>query len=292
MSSNDKQQDIRYTTDGTEPDAHSFLYTKPFMVKDPLLIKSRVFQNGKHSGAMAVSQFLLAHAPVITADADIFIDSQKITLVSRSGADKIYYTLDGSIPTRASYPYNKAIVLKNTTTIKARRFFNSDIGSDVAIKVIMKVKPHAAVNDPQGKSNKGLNFTYYEGSWVKMPVFKNSSAKKSGVVPGPDLKEIPARENDYGIEFSGLIEVPSTGVYSFYTISDDGSQLYVDNEKVVDNDGQHGDLEKTGRIALNKGKHPFRVLYFQSTSGINLKTYIEGPGLEKQEIPALLFSHK
>jgi hypothetical protein len=125
-----------------------------------------------------------------------------------------------------------------------------------------------------------------------MPAFKRGDAKKSGIMPVPDLKNLTNRENNYGLEIYGFIEVPVTGIYSFYTISDDGSQLYADNEKVVDNDGQHGDLEKTGEIALAKGKHLFKVLYFQSTSGINLKTYIKGPGLAKQEIPAFMFSHQ
>ena len=44
----------------------------------------------------------------------------------------------------------------------------------------------------------------------------------------------------FAFNFTGFINVPSDGQYTFYTTSDDGSNLYIDNVLVVDNDGLHG----------------------------------------------------
>ena len=45
--------------------------------------------------------------------------------------------------------------------------------------------------------------------------------------------------------------------------SDEGSQLFVNGQLVVDNDGLHEQREASGSIALQKGTHSFRVTYFE-----------------------------
>ena len=42
---------------------------------------------------------------------------------------------------------------------------------------------------------------------------------------------------------------------SFYTISDDGSKLYIDDKLIVDNDGGHSVRRAEGKVALEKGYH-------------------------------------
>ena len=123
-----------------------------------------------------------------------------------------------------------------------------------------------------------------------MPRFENGTEKKHGHILFPSLDSITTRPNEYGIQFKGWITLPETGVYTFYTLSDDGSQLYIGDQKVVDNDGNHGDLEKMGDRALSKGRHPFVLNYFQNGAGQTLQVFIKGPHLEKQPIPASFFS--
>ena len=54
------------------------------------------------------------------------------------------------------------------------------------------------------------------------------------------------------------------------TKSDDGSVLYIDNLKIVDNDGSHAAITATGRIALKKGYHSYKLLYFEDYEGEHL----------------------
>jgi PA14 domain. len=67
--------------------------------------------------------------------------------------------------------------------------------------------------------------------------------------------------------FSGVIVVPEDGVYAFQTRSDDGSMLYIDGELVVNNDGSHAAISATGMIALSKGCHSYKLLYFEDYEG-------------------------
>jgi hypothetical protein len=67
----------------------------------------------------------------------------------------------------------------------------------------------------------------------------------------------------FGIQYRGVITVKQSGVYKFRLLSDDGSKLYIDDILVIDNDGIHESISKTGEIYLAPGTHPIRVDYFQ-----------------------------
>ena len=53
---------------------------------------------------------------------------------------------------------------------------------------------------------------------------------------------------DFGVKFKSRIEITQEGDYYFYVLSNDGSQLFINNNLVVDNDGGHLALEKKGQI--------------------------------------------
>ncbi|WP_254448835.1 NPCBM/NEW2 domain-containing protein [Spirosoma rhododendri] len=97
------------------------------------------------------------------------------------------------------------------------------------------------------------------------------------------------RDQNYGLRFTGYINVPTDGTYTFYTTSDDGTKLYIGSTEVVSNDGVHGDQEQSGSIGLKAGKHAFTVVYFQGVGGQSLSASYSGPNLGKQAIPASAF---
>lgn len=86
----------------------------------------------------------------------------------------------------------------------------------------------------------------------------------------------------FAMKFEGFVKVPETGIYSFYSNSDDGTKLFIHDKLVVDNDYTHGMTEKSGAVALNKGLHPIKIIFFQGYGGKGLEVRIEGPGLDKQ----------
>jgi signal transduction histidine kinase len=54
---------------------------------------------------------------------------------------------------------------------------------------------------------------------------------------------------------------------------------------VVDNNGVHGMVEKTGSVYLEAGKNPFRVDWFNGTENYGLQVEYEGPSLPRRKIP-------
>jgi hypothetical protein len=76
-------------------------------------------------------------------------------------------------------------------------------------------------------------------------------------------------------------------VYTFHTTSDDGSRLWIGEVLVVDNDGLHAAQTRSGRIALQAGRHPFIVGYQQGGGEFVLRVEVEGPGMARRALTGL-----
>jgi parallel beta-helix repeat protein len=142
--------------------------------------------------------------------------------------------------------------------------------------------------DNPANATPGLDVQYYEGSWSSVPNFDNLTPAKITTANVPD--HAPRnRDSNYGLRFRGYVRVPTDGVYTFYTASDDGSQLYIGSTLVVNNDGFHPIEEKTGTIGLKAGLHAITVPFFQGGGGQGLSVSYAGPGIGKQVVPASAF---
>jgi alpha-L-fucosidase len=227
--------------------------------------------------------------PTISASADIFIDALDVVLKTDREKVELRYTLDGSTPTAASDLANGPIKITSTTTITARCFRDGKAVSAPVWSKFTKVAPipARAVQTPLP----GVRFSYYEGTWDVLPEFAKLKPVKEGTLPEFDLspRNIPEY---FGIEYSGYVKVPVDGVYGFYTDSDDGSRLFVDDGLVVDNDGLHGSKEVKGIAPLAAGYHLLKVQFFQKSGGRDLKVLIQQPHGEKQRIPASMLFHQ
>ncbi|MFA5327899.1 MAG: PA14 domain-containing protein [Prolixibacteraceae bacterium] len=100
-------------------------------------------------------------------------------------------------------------------------------------------------------------------------------------------------KDEFALQFDGKLLIKAAGEYEFYLLSNDGTKLFVDGKQVIDNDGPHGaDSEKTGSLNLSEGKHAIHLDYFQAGGGMFLQLKYSGPGVEKQEVPAMMLFQK
>ncbi len=136
-----------------------------------------------------------------------------------------------------------------------------------------------------------FKYYYYEGDWSAIPAYLSLTPLDSGYVSQIRLKEIKFTDREsYALLFYGYIKIEREGKYTFYTASNDGSLLLVNNIKVVDNSGNHALQEKSGNIYLKPGVHFLEIRYFQMGGGQELRVSYEGPGLKKQEIQPSIFT--
>lgn len=226
----------------------------------------------------------VAAMPYVTEDLNLFTDRIDVHLGSATADTRIYYTLDGSEPTEQSALYKGAIPVDKTTTIKAKAFKDGFAPSRTlsieATKAVLKPTLTTKATTP------GTAYTYFEGYYKVVGDLDRARAVKKGVMSEPSIKDAPQADH-YGYIFEGLIEVPEDGVYTFATKSDDGSVLYIGNEKVVDNDGSHAAISASGRIALKKGLHPYKLMYFEDYEGEHLSwEWMTPSGKQMEPVPA------
>jgi len=112
---------------------------------------------------------------------------------------------------------------------------------------------------------KGLTYQYYtyDGSWSKLPDLGTLTPIGTGT--SDNISLAPATQStNYAFSWQGHINIRKAGTYTFYTSSDDGSNLYINNTLVVNNDGLHGTTEKSGTYTFDSvGIYPFRADYYQ-----------------------------
>jgi len=96
-------------------------------------------------------------------------------------------------------------------------------------------------------------------------------------------------KNNWGARFSGLINIPDSGNWTFYLTSDDGSELWLDGTSLVTNYGSHGMQERSGTRNISSGLHDFKIEFFQGGGPHGLHLKWEGPNQSKAMVPASAF---
>lgn len=219
--------------------------------------------------------------PYVTNNVNQFLDSCTIEMGVATNGANIYYTLDGTEPTQKSAKYESKFVLNQSQTIKIKAF---KVGYKVSPLCILEV--NKAVFQPalkQKLSKNGVLFRYFEGTFSTVADMDRLKPVKDGIINNFTL-EPALQEDHFGFTFETYVKIPKSGLYEFYTISDDGSVLWIDNKKVVDNDGSHAAIKASGTVALKKGIHRINVSYIEDYEGHSLEVGMSEKGNPSKQI--------
>jgi hypothetical protein len=229
---------------------------------------------------------IITHAPPAAPAGELFIDSIPTVVIKTDPAYKLYYTTDGSEPTDKSQPYTAPFKVYKTTVVKVKSFDTSGSESPTVCG-FYRVRKKSGLHP--------MIYGYYESAedLEVLPDFKSMEPVKTGHCNEFNLAEIPNRGSNFALVLGGYIYIGREGDYKFYTSSDDGSKLYIDDKLCVNNDGSHGVVWHSGDKALTKGWHTIKATYFNGGGGQVLNVYYKGPGITKQLIPAdVLYGQK
>ena len=228
--------------------------------------------------------------PQFVFESNIFINSMNFKLKSDRQNIELRYTTDGSTPDSNSLLFPGSVHLTETSVISARCFRDGKPVSGTSKEIFTKVKPEESINIENAVN--GIHCKYFEGVWDSIPDFDTIKVLDEKIIPNFSIMSAKSADH-FGFEYNGYIKIPEDGVYTFYTASDDGSRLYIENKLIVDNDGQHGIVEKSGIVPLAKGYHPVCVTFFENSGDQNLDVMFKGQNMEKQTVPdSMLFCTK
>jgi hypothetical protein len=94
------------------------------------------------------------------------------------------------------------------------------------------------------------------------------------------------------VRWTGLLRAPRAGKLRLFTVSDEGSRLFIGGKLVVDNGGRHEMKEASGEAELAAGDHELRVEYFEDVKHAGIRVEWEAEGLARDVIPASAFFHR
>ena len=202
------------------------------------------------------------------AEQNVFTDKAILNVKSPLPGLQIHYTTNGSIPEISSPVFNKPITIEKPLVIKLAAFTKSGSRGDI-YTLNYKKEQYATAAKSTGSLKQGLACNYYK------QFFKTSTAL-GGVKPDSTFIAkafiVPSSINapSFGLQYKGYIDVPQTGIYTFYLTCDDGGILNIANREVVNNDGLHSAIQKTGQVALQKGLQPFLLNFIEGGGGFKL----------------------
>ena len=214
--------------------------------------------------------YRIPHVEGLDGDRLTLVDHVEITLRTAMPGAEIRYTTDGTDPTMSSTKYERPFrvaVAAVGTKVTARTFTTTGRASAPRAATFTQTTHRPA--DNLVVVQPGLRYQYYERSVRSVRAIDTLPQTREAMVPGVGRKGDETAER-YALRLSGYIRVPVDGMYEFALSSDDGSNLEIGDRVVVNNDGAHGDEQRTGMIALRKGLHPIMVRYFQGGGGASL----------------------
>jgi hypothetical protein len=222
-----------------------------------------------------------------------FVASDKngnVTLACNDKNAVIYFTTDGSLPTTASGQiYKKPIAVEVTTLLQMFAKSDGNTASDLVSTTVGK-DIYISANENMSVSGPGLSYKYFEEEFRNTLNIDSSKIISTGTVPTFSIIDHNSGTN-FSIIYDGIIQIEKDGLYTFYLNSNDGSLLYIDDYKIIDNDGLHSEFEKSVSLSLRKGLHKISVRYLQAGGGKTLNVSWSSDKFNKSEIPDSVLFH-
>lgn len=219
-----------------------------------------------------------------------FLQTTEVTCSVNDPKTEIHYTLDGTEPGANAMLYSQPFTIDHSATIRARGFSK---GLNPSYTVWAKAEKLAMV--PAVKSEKapqlGIAYGYFPYYCKSVADIQKYLPTATGEMPAFSLSAI-TDEREFAYHFKGFLKIPSTGVYTFFLKSNDGSNFYLDGQLLLDFDLDRGLAEKCASRMLGKGFHPIEVNYYQMGGKKSLNIGWKKPGAtDKEEIPAEVLFH-
>ncbi len=226
------------------------------------------------------AQNLFYHLPPLEGldDKVVFTDQATLTITIPLSDMQVYYTTDGTAPTQQSTRYHGPVTITESCQVRMRAYRNQVFSEIFESDFEKQVFAEPVTVNGQVGLTRAVHLGKYR-HLKDIPMDQKPAQTTIESIIG--LGEYDGKEN-FALIFEGYFNAPKEGIYTFYTSSDDGDQLYVQNRMVVDNGGSHATRERSGMMALKTGLHPIRLIYRQIGGGLSLNMSVKIPGEEKR----------
>ena len=218
--------------------------------------------------------------PVITPGGGAFTNSATLTLTDATPGAVVYYTLDGSAPTTNSLLYTAPFVVTNSLVIKAKGFKAGFVDSSVAAATLL--------NSSAIGNGTGLTGAYYSN---QLRTFTNAPAlvRTDAMVNfnwGSGSPDPSISTDSFTVRWTGAVQPPLNDTYTFYTVTDDGVRLWINDQLIIDDWVDQPPTERSGSLTLaGQQRYNIRMEYYENAGGAQASLSWGSPSLSKAVIP-------
>ena len=192
--------------------------------------------------------------PVIRPNGGIFTDNVEVIITITEPADAdVYYTLDGTEPSDSSTLYTGPITLTETTHIKTRVFATDYDSSDIVVALFRK---SANGDGLRAKYYKGMNFNDLYSAQIDSQIDFNWGSGWPANQVGTD---------NFSVRWTGSVTPFFSETYTFYTNTDDGVRLWINDQQLIDKWIDQPAAEWSGTISLTAGQeYSIKMEYYEN----------------------------
>lgn len=178
---------------------------------------------------------------------------------------------------------------QNKYTIQGGRFMKNGVpltSNSVVVENLEIIKQTVSTPVTESASGQGLIGTYFSGTNFNTMITTHTDyGIDFNWAQGSPAQKVPA--DQFSVRWTGQVEIPRSGQYTFYTRSDDGVRLWVNNQLLINNWTDHSAREDRGTIMLDGGQlYDIRLEYYEKVINAVISLSWSGPAIAKEIIPA------
>jgi predicted alpha/beta superfamily hydrolase len=198
---------------------------------------------------------------------------------------RVYYTLDGTVPTELSAKVQREITVTGAANVTYKRFTNRSSYDKTATGSFIEEKMMSPVSKPTKSEPGGFNYAYYEGDWDKWPDIRGLKPLKTGIANKGFEASLP-RKNNYALVIDGFLETKEDGYYIFYVQAGKGSKLYIGDKLLIQWDDDRA--IRSFLVPLSKGFYPLRMEYLDKKGDFKWLLYHLTPSIINTNDPVAI----
>ena len=146
-------------------------------------------------------------------------------------------------------------------------------------------KVRCSTSSTGGGTGTGLSATYFDNIDFTGPSVSRTDATVNfnWGVGSPDTR---IGADTFSARWVGQVEVPASGDWTFYTVSDDGVRLSVDGKKIIENWTDHAPVTDSAKVTLQAGqRYDINLEFYENGGGAVAQLFWESAGQARQVVP-------
>ena len=181
------------------------------------------------------------------------------------------------LPTATETPTLQVMATETATPVL-------ETATETATEVLLPSETPTPSETPQPLAG-GLRGVYYDNANLSALVLTRSDAEVNFTWPLAPAEGVGA--DTFSVRWEGYVMPQYSETYTFYTTSDDGVRLWVNNQPLIDNWDAPSLDEQSGQIALSAGQlYPIRLEYYDNSGGAAVSLAWASATLSQEVIPA------